>query len=398
MKTNPWNAHADPEQLRYWHDANRASESERPELRARARTRREIRWGNVVTYSRTVFVPLTNLCRDTCGYCTFAKKPGEPGAGYLLPDQVMEIVRRGERLGCKEALFSLGERPELRYPEARQMLDRLGHQTTLDYVVAMCRRVLRESTLVPHVNSGTLSKEEVAQVKSVSGSLGLMLESVSRRLVQRGMAHYACPDKVPLKRLRTLQNAGELAVPTTTGILIGIGETWQERIDSLFALASLHREYGHIQEVIVQNFRAKPGTLMADSPEPAMGDMLNTLTAARLILPADISLQAPPNLNDDFGRYLEAGINDWGGISPVTADHINPERAWPAVDAVASTTQTHGLTLVERLTTYPAFQSPALGFLAPVPFVSLVSQARQDGWARHQVHQSSTAQFLEVRA
>lgn len=399
MTAEPWALHADPEAVRYWHEMGAATEDRWAPLMERARDVRAQTWGHRVSYSRKVFVPLTNLCRDTCGYCTFAKQPGEHGAGYLTPDEVRDIVRQGQRLGCKEALFSLGERPELRYAEARDMLARLGYATTLDYVVAMCDMVLRESTLVPHVNSGTLSAEELRRVKAVSGSLGLMLENVSRRLVQIGMAHHACPDKVPLQRLRTLKVAGEHAAPTTTGILIGIGETWAERIDSLYALRSLHLTYGHLQEVIVQNFRAKPGTLMALHPEPDLFDMLRTLTAARLILPPDVSLQAPPNLSEDFGRYLTAGINDWGGISPLTADHINPERAWPAVDLVAKRTAEHGLELVERLTTYPSFQASGLGFLDPKPFVAVVAQARADGWARSQAHvRGPQPEFLEVTA
>lgn len=352
-------------------------------LMAAARDIRTRTWGDIVTYSRKVFIPLTNLCRDQCGYCTFAKQPGTPGAGYLTPDQVMAIAREGQRLGCKEALFSLGEKPELRYPEARAMLDQLGYATTMDYVIAMSERVLRETTLIPHVNAGTLTLNEVRQLKAVSGSVGLMLENISRRLVGRGMPHYACPDKVPVQRLRTLHMAGVEKIATTTGILIGIGETWAERVDSLLAIAETHREYGHIQEVIVQNFRAKPGTLMASWQEPGMDDMLRTLTLARLLLPADISLQAPPNLTDAFERYLDAGINDWGGISPLTADHINPERAWPAINEVARRTGKHGLQLQERLTTYPRYLH-APGFLDTPPRASLQRQARADGLAAQQ--------------
>jgi 7,8-didemethyl-8-hydroxy-5-deazariboflavin synthase CofG subunit len=354
-------------------------------LMAEAREIRAQAWGGTVTYSRKVFIPLTNLCRDKCGYCTFAKQPGEPGAGYLTPEQVMEIARNGQRLGCKEALFSLGEKPELRYPEARAMLQRLGYASTMDYVIAMCERVLRDTTLIPHVNAGTLSIDEIRRLKAVSGSIGLMLENVSRRLVAKGMPHHACPDKVPLQRLRTLALAGERRIATTTGILIGIGETWRERIDSLQAIAELHRRHGHIQEVIVQNFRAKPGTPMACWPEPGMDDMLRTLTLARLLLPPDISLQAPPNLTVSFERYLDAGINDWGGISPLTADHINPERVWPAIDEVARRTCRAGLVLQERLTTYPRYLLAASGFLHTRPFVALTELARADGLARQQL-------------
>jgi len=379
----------------HWHSMAHAGRQSWNDLMQAACERRTQAWGKQVTYSRKVFIPLTNLCRDSCGYCTFAKKPGEPGAGYLTPDQVMDIARQGELLGCKEALFSLGERPELRYPEARDALARLGHETTLDYVVHMCERVLRETTLVPHVNAGTMNESELTRVRGVSGSVGLMLENISRRLVQLGMAHHACPDKVPVQRLRTLKKAGKLALPTTSGMLIGIGETWNERIDTLYALADLHAEYGHLQEVIVQNFRAKPGTPMADHPEPDMNDMLRTLTAARLILPADVSLQAPPNLHDDFGRYLEAGINDWGGISPLTADHINPERAWPAIRQIEARTRAHGFTLVERLTTYPAFQGAARGFLDAAPRAAIAAHARPDGWARVQMHAPNRAAVSE---
>ena len=315
-------------------------------LLARAAEARDATWGKVVTYSRKVFIPLTNLCRDSCGYCTFVKQPGEPGAGYLSPDQVMAIVKRGQELGCKEALFSLGEKPELRYPEAVAMLGNLGFETTLDYAVAMCRMVLEESSLVPHVNLGTMTRPELARVKQVSGSAGLMLENISRRLVRPGMAHHACPDKVPVQRMRTLEAAGLESVPTTTGILIGIGETWAERIQSLEAIAQVHERHGHIQEVIVQNFRAKPGTLMARHQEPDLNDMLRTLAVARLILPSTISLQAPPNLSEEFEAYLDAGINDWGGVSPLTADHINPERAWPAVDEIALRSKQKGFLLV----------------------------------------------------
>jgi len=239
--------------------------------------KRQSQWGKQISYSRKVFIPLTNLCRDRCGYCTFVKQPGQCGAGYLSPDEVMAIVRRGEQLGCKEALFSLGEKPELRYPEARLMLADLGYASTLDYLVAMCQRVLQESALIPHINCGTASIEELVRIKEVCASFGIMLESVSQRLLHKGGAHHACPDKVPKRRLATLEAAGELNLPTTSGILMGIGETWAERIDSLYALAELHARFGHIQEVIVQNFRAKAGTAMAQHPEPTMDDMLQTL-------------------------------------------------------------------------------------------------------------------------
>lgn len=374
-------------------EMQKASAMEMAEWMAAARARRVLSWGSTVTYSRKVFIPLTNLCRDTCGYCTFAKQPHEAGAGYMTPDEVMVIARHGEQLGCKEALFSLGEKPELRYPEARAALERLGYATTVDYVIAMCERVLADTTLVPHVNAGTLTPDEIVRLKEVCGSVGLMLENVSRRLVGRGMPHYACPDKVPLQRLRTLEAAGAARIATTTGILIGIGETWDERVATLDAIAELHQRHGHIQEVIVQNFRAKPGTPMAAWPEPGMDDMLRTLTLARLLLPAEISLQAPPNLADAFERYLDAGINDWGGISPLTADHINPERAWPAVHEIARRTRERGLRLQERLTTYPAYLNP--GFLQDGPAAALERLARGDGLA---ADQHASADVEEVAA
>ena len=364
------------------------------QLLARASAARDATWGKVVTYSRKVFIPLTNLCRDSCGYCTFASQPGEPGAGYLSPEQVMAIVKRGQALQCKEALFSLGEKPELRYPEAAAMLRKLGFETTLDYAVAMCRIVIEQSSLVPHVNLGTMTRGELARVKQVSGSAGLMLENISRRLVRPGMAHHACPDKVPVQRMRTLEAAGLESVPTTTGILIGIGETWAERVQSLEAIAQVHERHGHIQEVIVQNFRAKPGTLMARHREPGLKDMLRTLAVARLILPSSISLQAPPNLGEDFEAYLDAGINDWGGVSPSTADHINPERAWPAVDEIALRSEQKGFRLVERLTAYPMVLAQPQRYLAELPKAALTRLARADGYAMCQAHHPAHAAAL----
>jgi 7,8-didemethyl-8-hydroxy-5-deazariboflavin synthase CofG subunit len=357
-------------------------------LMDRAAQVRNAGWGCNVTYSRKVFVPLTNLCRDKCGYCTFAKEPGTPGAGYLTPEQVLRIVRHGEAVGCKEALFSLGEKPELLHAQAREMLAALGYSSTIDYVIAMCELVLKETSLVPHVNAGTLDSSEVRRVKAVAGSAGIMLETVSRRLTARGHAHYACPDKVPVQRLRTLKRAGEASLPMTTGILIGIGETWDERIDSLLAIAELHQQHGHIQEIIIQNFRAKRGTPMELCAEPDMDDMIRTIAVARLLLPSQISLQAPPNLNEAFERYLLAGINDFGGISPVTADHINPERVWPAVGEIARRSGKLGFELIERLTAYPSFLKPqhAARFFGAKPLVALASLARMDGHARNQSH------------
>lgn len=326
-------------------------------LRSQASALRDLHWGDVVTYSRKVFVPLTNMCRDTCGYCTFVKPPGSPDAHIMTPEEVMEVVYQGEKLGCKEVLFSLGEKPEKIYPEARAFLAERGYTTIVDYIFDMCQMVIEKTNMLPHVNAGTLSEQDVLRLRPVSASMGMMLENVSRRLMEKGQAHYACPDKVPVQRLRTLELTGKHNVPFTTGILIGIGETWQERIDSLIAINEIHKKYGHIQEVIVQNFKAKPGTAMADAPEPDHEDMLKTLAVARLILDPTISIQAPPNLQQYYKDYLLSGINDWGGVSPLTIDHINPERAWPKIKSLEFRTSESGYRLEERLAIYPQYKN-----------------------------------------
>ena len=312
--------------------------------------------GQTVTYSRKVFIPLTTLCRDSCGYCTFAKPPDHPDAITLNPDEVLTIARTGEKNGCKEALFSLGERPELTHELARKHLSQLGYETMLDYLHDMCKLVLNETNLIPHVNPGSLTYEEMYTLRQVSPSMGMMLESSSVRLTERNGPHFGCPDKHPLVRLNTLRFAGELRVPFTTGILIGIGETRAERVDSLFDIRRLHLEYGHIQEVIVQNFRAKPNTSMFGSIEPNVDDMIRTLAVARIILGPEMNLQAPPNLMpSEYGRYLKAGINDWGGVSPVTPDHINPEADWPKIRELQSVSNSMGHILRERLSVYPDY-------------------------------------------
>ncbi|MEH6579874.1 MAG: 7,8-didemethyl-8-hydroxy-5-deazariboflavin synthase CofG [Amphritea sp.] len=326
------------------------------QIRQQACALRDLHWGDRITYSRKVFIPLTNMCRDTCGYCTFVKHPSSPEARIMTPAQVMEVVFEGQRMGCKEVLFSLGEKPEQRYQEARDGLAALGYDSMVDYLRAMCERVIEETDMLPHVNAGTLSESDVLKLKPVSASMGMMLENVSRRLLVKGEAHYACPDKVPVQRLRTLEKTGRHDVPFTTGILIGIGETWEERIDSLIAINDYHKQYGHIQEVIVQNFKAKAGTAMANFPEPDLEDMLRTLAVARLILDPTISLQAPPNLQSRYSAYINSGINDWGGISPLTADHINPERAWPQISELAKATRDCDHRLEERLAVYPPYQ------------------------------------------
>ena len=286
--------------------------------------------GNVISYSRKVFIPLTQLCRDVCGYCTFAKAPREVAKSYLSPDDVLAIARAGEKAGCREALFTLGDKPELRYGAAREALNRLGFETTVDYLEAVCALVLKETSLLPHVNAGVMDEYDIARLRKVSVSQGIMLETVSARLGERGGAHFGSPDKDPQLRLAMIAAAGRERVPFTSGILIGIGETRLERIESLLALKALHDQYGHLQEIIVQNFRAKPGTRFAGCEEPDLDDLLWTAAAARLVFGAQMNIQVPPNLSyDAFPRLLDAGINDWGGISPVTADHVNPEAPWP---------------------------------------------------------------------
>jgi FO synthase len=313
---------------------------------------RDQHFGNTLSYSPKVFIPLTNMCRDKCAYCTFAKTPESGLANLMSPDQVMMTVRKGEAQQCKEALFSLGEKPEARFSYAKQQLAKYGYDNMIDYLHDMAELVLHESSLIPHINAGTMTKAELSKLKHVSASMGMMLESTSTRLLKKGQAHHACPDKVPAKRLQTIADAGELRIPFTTGVLIGIGETWEERVDSILAINSLHLQYGHIQEVIVQNFRAKDDTLMAGFNEPTIEDMQKTIAVARLLLHPSISLQAPPNLEQHYAKYIDAGINDWGGISPVTKDFINPERAWPQIASLKKACHQKDFELKERLTVY----------------------------------------------
>ena len=321
------------------------------ELQADARAVRDAAHGNRVTYSPKVFIPLTMLCRDKCGYCTFAQPPARLEHPYLAPDQVLAIAAAGAEAGCHEALFTLGERPEERYPAAREWLDEHGYASTVDYLAAMARLVLDETGLLPHANAGALYADELSALRTVSPSQGMMLESLNPDLD----AHRGSPDKTPERRLATLEAAGELAIPFTTGILVGIGESRDDRIAALEAIAASHRRWGHVQEVIVQNFLPKPGTGMHLHPACPDDEYLEAIALARLILPPEIHLQAPPNLSDDFGHLLDSGIDDWGGVSPITADHVNPERPWPALDRLRSVTEERGHTLAPRLTIYPEY-------------------------------------------
>jgi len=352
-----------------------------PELLAAATQLRASGKGNVVTFSKKVFIPLTTLCRDYCSYCTFRKDPGQPGAHFMTPGEVLALAEQGRRAGCKEALFSLGDQPERIFPEARDFLRTQGFSRTLDYLAAMCELVLDRVGLLPHANPGVMDRAILARLKDSNASVGLMLETVSGRLMRDGLPHAKAPDKVPAVRLRTIEEAGKLNLAFTTGILIGIGETPVERIDSLFAIRALHEKYGHIQEVIVQNFRAKPDIPMAAHPEPGLEEMLRTLAIARLILGPGMNLQAPPNLSyGDFPRLLDAGINDWGGISPVTKDFINPEAAWPQITSLQAETEARGSILRERLALYPEFL-PREHFLSPQVRAKAQLLATEGGYA-----------------
>jgi FO synthase len=362
--------------------------SELSRLMAEAARLRDEGHGRLISYSRKVFIPLTRLCRDVCHYCTFAEAPTAGHAPYLTPDEVLAIARAGEAAGCTEALFTLGDKPELRYGAAREALAALGYATTIEYLVAMCALVLRETTLLPHANPGVMTRDEIAALRAVTASQGIMLESTSERLCEKGGVHYGSPDKAPAVRLETLRLAGELKVPFTTGILIGIGETRAERLDALRAIRDLHARYGHIQEVIVQNFRAKADTKLAGAAEPDLDELCWTIAQARLILGPAMNIQAPPNLSPGvYQRLVEAGLNDWGGVSPVTPDHVNPEAPWPAVEELARRSAEMDKVLVNRLAVYPSYVKKAAEWLSPevATRVRRLSDAeglaRDDDWA-----------------
>jgi FO synthase len=361
-------------------------------LLAQATRLRDLGHGDVLSYSRKVFIPLTHLCRDVCHYCTFATAPRKGQRAYLAPEQVLEIARAGERAGCHEALFTLGDKPELRYDVAREELAQLGHATTLSYLAQMCELLLRETTLLPHVNPGVMTFDEIAMLRRVSVSQGIMLENISERLGEKGQAHHGSPDKAPALRMQTLHDAGALKVPFTTGILIGIGETRDERIDSLLAIRELHDVHGHIQEVIVQNFRAKTMTKMARAAEPDLADLQWTLAMARIIFGPAMNLQAPPNLSPNaYVKLIAAGLNDWGGVSPVTPDHVNPEMPWPELAKLRENTHAAGKVLVERLAVYPAYCADVATWqdaaLAPrvLRMIDAQGLARTDDWSPGQV-------------
>lgn len=356
-------------------------------LAAVASRLRDEQHGKLVTYSRKVFIPLTQLCRDVCHYCTFAKTPKRIEQAYMPIDKVIELCQQGAAAGCQEALFTLGEKPELRYSAARNALDEMGFATTLDYVREVARRVLQETGMLPHINAGCMSAAEIAMLRPVSASMGIMLESASSRLCEKGMPHYGSPDKDPKVRLQTLELAGQANVPFTTGILIGIGETRLERIESFLAIRAIHARYGHIQEIIVQNFRAKADTKMAQAPEPDLNELLWTIAVARLIFGAQMNIQAPPNLSPGvLPQLIAAGIDDWGGVSPLTPDHVNPEAPWPHLDLLARETAAAGKFLEQRLTIYPAFAREPQRWLdegvrsAVLKQIDSMGYARRDSW------------------
>jgi FO synthase len=342
--------------------------------------------GARITFSKKVFIPLTQLCRDSCGYCTFAHPPLPGHRAFLTMDEVLEIARAGVEAGCQEALFTLGDKPERKWNVARDELAVMGYETTIDYLVDACRTVFEETGLLPHANPGALTLDETIKLRDVTVSQGTMLETLSERLLKRGMAHFGAPDKRPEIRLETLENAGVAHVPFTTGILIGIGETFDERIDALLAIRASHERHGHVQEVIVQNFRAKPDTLMAAHPEPAVEEMELAIALTRLIMGPKVGVQAPPNLTpQEYGRYLDAGLSDWGGVSPVTPDHVNPERPWPKLQELEDVTRARGFLLLQRLAVYPAYvgePEPLERWVAPSLRSKVLDAIDADGYRR----------------
>lgn len=349
----------------------------------RAGALRDEGYPSVVSYSRKVFIPLTKLCRDVCHYCTFATAPSPGIKAFLTIEEVVAIAEQGAAAGCKEALFTLGDKPELRYRAAREELAEMGFGSTLEYLEAVARETWKRTGMLPHLNPGVMTIDDMARLRRVSISQGIMLESISRRLLERGQCHYGSPDKDPEVRLQTIRDAGALRIPFTSGLLIGIGETRRERIETLLALRDVHEEYGHIQEIIVQNFRAKPATKMHDAPEPDVDDLAWTIAVARLILGPHMNIQAPPNLTKgDLNRLIDAGINDWGGVSPITPDFVNPEAPWPHVEELARQTRAGGKDLVQRLAIYPKWAREAARWLDPALVTPVLRNIDSEGYAR----------------
>ncbi len=362
---------------------NLATRTDTAVLAEQARQLCDSAHGNIITYSKKVFIPLTHLCRDVCHYCTFARTPKRIDQAYMSVEQVLELCHQGAKEGCQEALFTLGEKPELRYKAAREALLELGFSTTIDYVIEVAGRVLKETGLIPHINAGNMSAEEIAKLRQVSASMGIMLESASSRLCEKGMPHYGSPDKDPVTRLHTIELAGQASVPFTSGILIGIGETRLERIESFLALRRCHQKYGHLQEIIVQNFRAKPNTKMAQAPEPDLHELLWTIAVARLIFGTEMNIQAPPNLSPGvLPQLVNAGINDWGGVSPLTLDHVNPEAPWPHLQNLARETAAAGKFLDQRLTIYPEFAQRPDKWLDSKLNTAVLRQSDSGGFAK----------------
>ncbi|MEE2885163.1 MAG: 7,8-didemethyl-8-hydroxy-5-deazariboflavin synthase CofG [Chloroflexota bacterium] len=344
---------------------------------------RDNRKQTFLTFSPKVFIPLTRLCRDTCSYCTFRTEPDNTPNIFMSPDEVLDVAKRGQSLGCTEALFTLGERPEKRYPEAQNWLNRNGYRTTLQYLGDMCKMVNEKTALLPHANPGTMSKREMSDLKPYNPSMGLMLENISPQLFAKGGPHEFAPSKRPSVRIKTITIAGILRIPFTTGLLIGIGETLEERIESLLYIRSLHHQFGHIQEVIIQNFRAKPQTQMESHPDASTKDLLWTIAVARLILGSPVNIQVPPNLSArDYQIYIDAGINDWGGISPLTIDYVNPEAPWPALSELRQKTESKGFSLRPRLPIYPEFIFNDKNFIGEEMMSKLIAMADSEGYVK----------------
>lgn len=360
-----------------------ADETDIADLTRRARALRDAGHGNIISYSRKVFIPLTKLCRDVCHYCTFAHPPRKGERAFMSLEEMTEIAREGAAAGCQEALFTLGDKPELRYSIARDELAALGHDTTLSYLAEAAAHIFKETGLLPHVNPGIMTPDDIAALRKVSISQGIMLESAAARLSEKGGPHYGSPDKDPAIRLETLREAGVQKVPFTTGILIGIGETRRERVESLLAIRDLHDEFGHIQEIIIQNFRAKPDTKMADAPEPSLDELIWTIAVARIMFGPEMNIQAPPNLSPgDLLPLASSGLNDWGGVSPVTPDHVNPEAPWPHLDELARQTAACGMVLTERLALYPAYANALEEWVDPNLQTPVLREIDSVGFAR----------------